>query len=39
MLGDTEGARLLQITLIEETEKDRKLTERAKTVINLIANK
>jgi ferritin-like metal-binding protein YciE len=39
MLGDTEGAQLLQITLTEETETDRKLTELAKSVINLIANK
>jgi ferritin-like metal-binding protein YciE len=39
MLGDTEGARLLQTTLTEETETDRKLTELAKSVIELIANK
>lgn len=39
MLGDTEGARLLQTTLNEETETDRKLAELAKSVINLIANK
>jgi ferritin-like metal-binding protein YciE len=39
MLGNTEGAQLLQITLTEETETDRKLTELAKSVINLIANK
>ena len=39
MLGDTEGARLLQTTLTEETETDRKLAELAKSVINLITNK
>jgi ferritin-like metal-binding protein YciE len=39
MLGHTEGARLLQTTLPEETETDRKLTELAKSVIELIANK
>jgi ferritin-like metal-binding protein YciE len=39
MLGDTEGARLLQTTITEETETDRKLTELAKSVIELIANK
>ena len=39
ILGDTEGARLLQTTLTEETETDRKLTELAKSVIELIANK
>jgi ferritin-like metal-binding protein YciE len=39
MLGDPEGARLLQTTLTEETETDRKLTEIAESVINLIADK
>jgi ferritin-like metal-binding protein YciE len=39
MLGDTEGARLLQTTLTEETETDRKLPELAKSVIEVIANK
>jgi hypothetical protein len=33
MLGDTEGARLLQTTLSEEAETDQKLTEVAKSVI------
>lgn len=39
MLGDTEGARLLQTTLTEENETDRKLAELAKSVIDLIANR
>jgi ferritin-like metal-binding protein YciE len=39
MLGDVEGERLLQATLTEEVEADRKLTELAKSVISLIANK
>jgi ferritin-like metal-binding protein YciE len=36
MLGDTEGARLLQTTLSEEAETDQKLTEVAKSVIKAI---
>jgi ferritin-like metal-binding protein YciE len=36
MLGDTEGARLLQATLREEAETDQKLTEVAKSVIKAI---
>jgi ferritin-like metal-binding protein YciE len=36
MLGDTEGARLLQTTLSEETETDQKLSEVAKSVIKAI---
>jgi ferritin-like metal-binding protein YciE len=39
MLGDAEGARSLQTTLTEETETDQKLTDLAKSVINLVANK
>jgi ferritin-like metal-binding protein YciE len=39
MLGDAEGARLLQTTLSEETETDQQLTDLAKSVINLVANK
>jgi ferritin-like metal-binding protein YciE len=39
MLGDAEGARLLQATLTEETETDQKLTDLAKSVINLVATK
>jgi ferritin-like metal-binding protein YciE len=33
MLGDTDGARILQTTLSEETETDQKLTEVSKSVI------
>jgi ferritin-like metal-binding protein YciE len=33
MVGDTEGARILQTTLSEETETDQKLTEVSKSVI------
>ncbi|MBV8901194.1 MAG: DUF892 family protein, partial [Verrucomicrobia bacterium] len=36
LLGDTEGAQLLQTTLDEETETDRKLTQLAVSVINPI---
>jgi ferritin-like metal-binding protein YciE len=36
MLGDTKGARLLQTTLSEETETDRKLAELAKSVISVV---
>jgi ferritin-like metal-binding protein YciE len=39
MLGDAEGARLLQATLTEETETDQKLTDLAKSVINPVATK
>ena len=38
-IGDKEGAALLQTTLREETETDKKLTKLAKTVINLKAKK
>jgi ferritin-like metal-binding protein YciE len=34
LLGDTEGAELLQTTLDEETETDQKLTQLAVSVIN-----
>jgi ferritin-like metal-binding protein YciE len=37
LLGDTEGARLLQTTLAEETETDQKLTQLAVSVINPVA--
>ena len=37
--SDAEGARLLQATLSEETETDQKLTDLAKSVINLVAPK
>lgn len=37
LLGDAEGARLLQTTLDEETETDRKLTQLAISVINPVA--
>ena len=36
LLGDTEGARLLQTTLTEEAETDQKLTQLAVSVINPI---
>ena len=39
MLGDTEGTRLLQATLTEQTETDQKLAALANSVINLIANR
>lgn len=39
MLGDTEGAQLLQTTLDEETATDKKLTKLAKSVINVAAAK
>jgi ferritin-like metal-binding protein YciE len=39
MLGDAEGARVLQTTLNEETETDQRLTELAQSVINLVATK
>ena len=37
LLGDTKGARLLQQTLNEEGATDKKLTELAKTLINVRA--
>src|SRR4029450_3114711 len=37
LLGDTKGARLLQQTLDEEGATDKKLTELAKTLINVRA--
>jgi len=39
LLGDTKGAQLLRTTLEEETVTDKKLTELAKTMINLKAIK
>jgi ferritin-like metal-binding protein YciE len=39
LLGDNEGAKLLQKTLDEEAETDRKLTELAKSSINIAAKK
>jgi len=37
LLGDAEGARLLQQTLDEEGATNKKLTELAKTLINVRA--
>jgi len=37
LLGDTKGAKVLQQTLDEETLTDRKLTDLAKSAINLAA--
>lgn len=37
MLGDRQGAQLLQTTLTEESETDKKLTKLAKSVINVAA--
>jgi ferritin-like metal-binding protein YciE len=37
MLGDNEGAKLLQATLSEEEETDQKLTKLAKSSINIAA--
>jgi len=37
LLGDKEGAHLLQTTLTEEMDTDRKLTELATSVINVAA--
>jgi ferritin-like metal-binding protein YciE len=37
MLGDKEGAKLLQTTLGEEEETDQKLTKLAKSYINVAA--
>jgi ferritin-like metal-binding protein YciE len=39
LLGDKEGAKVLDTTLKEESETDKKLTKLAKTVINLKAKK
>jgi ferritin-like metal-binding protein YciE len=39
LLGDKEGAELLETTLKEEGETDKKLTKLAKSVINLKAKK
>lgn len=38
LLGDKEGAKLLQQTLNEEADTDKKLTSLATSVINLAAN-
>jgi ferritin-like metal-binding protein YciE len=37
MLGDRQGAQLLQTTLTEESDTDKKLTKLAKSVINVAA--
>jgi ferritin-like metal-binding protein YciE len=37
LLGDRQGARLLEITLTEESDTDKKLTKLAKSVINVAA--
>ena len=37
LLGDSEGAKMLQMTLEEEAATDQKLTELAKSTINLDA--
>ena len=37
LLGDQHGVRLLQTTLIEESDTDKKLTKLAKSVINVAA--
>jgi ferritin-like metal-binding protein YciE len=39
LLGDKQGARLLDTTLREEADTDKKLTKLAKSVINLRAKK
>lgn len=39
MLGDSEGAKLLQTTLNEEGDTDKKLTKLATSVINVAAEK
>lgn len=39
LLGDKEGAKLLQKTLSEEGQTDEKLTKLATSVVNLAANK
>ena len=37
LLGDRQGAQLLQTTLIEESDTDKRLTKLAKSVINVAA--
>jgi len=37
LLGDRQGAQLLQTTLFEESDTDKKLTKLAKSVINIAA--
>jgi ferritin-like metal-binding protein YciE len=37
LLGDRQGAQLLEITLTEESDTDKKLTKLAKSVINVAA--
>ncbi len=37
LLGDRQGAQLLQTTLMEELATDKKLTKLAKSVINVAA--
>ena len=37
LLGDSDGARLLQTTLTEESDTDNKLTKLAESVINVAA--
>ena len=39
LLGDKEGAKLLETTLREEEETDKELTKVAKSAINLAAAK
>jgi ferritin-like metal-binding protein YciE len=39
LLGDKEGAKLLETTLLEEEETDKELTKVAKSAINLAAAK
>jgi len=39
LLGDKEGAKLLQTTLSEESETDSKLTKLAKSAVNVAADK
>jgi ferritin-like metal-binding protein YciE len=39
LLGDKEGAKLLQTTLQEEEEADKELTKVAKSAINVAAVK
>ena len=39
LLGDKEGAKLLQTTLDEEAETDRKLTSLATSSVNVTADK
>ncbi|MDB6120682.1 MAG: hypothetical protein JWO08_4463 [Verrucomicrobiaceae bacterium] len=39
MVGDEEGAKLLQTTLTEEADTDKKLTELATSTINVSADK